>query len=223
MTKLLAIDTSTEIASLALKIGEEFLYREQSNQKTHAQLLLPMIDQLMVDSGLKLKQLDGIIFGCGPGSFTGLRISCSIAKGLAFAHDLDLIPISSLAAIAWKAREVQNDEALPVLAVLDARMNELYWGYFAKGELFAEIKVSPASTIQLPENQPIILAGVGIEHYWKDFPESIKSQVITQRSIVPNAEVMIHLAQQASVKPVSAAEAQPMYVRNQVTQGAPRG
>ena len=94
--KLLAIDTSTEIASVALMIGNELTCEEQGSQKTHAQLLLPMIDKLMVDAGLQLNQLDGIIFGCGPGSFTGLRIACSIAKGLAYAHDLGLIPVSSL-------------------------------------------------------------------------------------------------------------------------------
>ena len=103
--KLLAIDTSTEVASVAVLLDEAIFCTELESQKTQAQLLLPMIDKLMIDTGIQMNQLDGIIFGCGPGSFTGLRIACSIAKGLAYAHDLNLIPVSSLAAIAWSARE----------------------------------------------------------------------------------------------------------------------
>ncbi len=221
--KLLAIDTSTEIASVALMIGEETSCEEQGSQKAHAQLLLPMIDRLMTHAGLQMNQLDGIIFGCGPGSFTGLRIACSIAKGLAYAHDLGLIPVSSLGAIAWAARALHHDPNLPVLAVLDARMHEMYWSYFAKGKLVSEERVNAVQELQLPEQQSVILAGVGIDEYWADFPDSIKSQITAKVTLYPKAEAMIHLAQHAALKPVSVAEAQPIYVRNQVTQGGSRG
>lgn len=221
--KLLAIDTSTERASVALLVGDEMACEEQNSQKTHAKLLLPMIDQLMVHAGLELNQLDGIVFGCGPGSFTGLRIACSIAKGLAYAHDLALFPVSSLDAIAWTAREVQNNISLPLLAVLDARMHEIYWSYFAADILLSHPRVNAAQDIQLPLHQPILLAGVGIDEYWSDFPECLKANIIDKVTLYPDAAAMIRLAMYARIKAVSLTQAQPLYVRNQVTQGDSRG
>ena len=98
--KLLAIDTSTERASVALAVGQEIQSREHLAQRQHAQFLLPVIDELLSEAGLTISQLDGIVFGRGPGSFTGLRIACSIVKGLAYAHDLAVYPVSSLLTIA---------------------------------------------------------------------------------------------------------------------------
>ncbi|MFI4919552.1 MAG: tRNA (adenosine(37)-N6)-threonylcarbamoyltransferase complex dimerization subunit type 1 TsaB [Legionellales bacterium] len=221
--KLLAIDTSTELASVALMVDNEMLCEEQPSQKTHAQLLLPMIDQLMTQADLKISQLDGIVFGCGPGSFTGLRIACSIAKGLAYAHDLGLIPVSSLGAIAYAAREQKEHAHSSVLAVLDARMNELYWSYFSENALISVDKVNAAHEIQLPVQQPVILAGVGIDVYWERIPDVLKSQINTRLTLYPNAAVMIRLALHAKIKPIPVAAAEPVYVRNKVTQGESRG
>lgn len=221
--KLLAIDTSTERASIALMAGAEILSEEQDSQKTHAQLLLPMIDKLMVAGGLQLNQLDGIIFGCGPGSFTGLRIACSIAKGLAYAHDLGLVPVSSLAAIAWSAREEVQDLNAPVVTVLDARMNEMYWGYFNEGSFDTDEKVTPAAKIEPARGQSFVLAGVGIDNYWAEFSADFKTGIATRLNLFPNAAAMIRLSQHAGIKSVAVDEAQPVYVRNHVTQGDSRG
>ncbi|MBL7479402.1 tRNA (adenosine(37)-N6)-threonylcarbamoyltransferase complex dimerization subunit type 1 TsaB [Legionella bononiensis] len=221
--KLLAIDTSTELASVAVLSGEEITCEEQGSQRTHAQLLLPMINRQLVQAGLQMNQLDGIIFGCGPGSFTGLRIACSIAKGLAYAHDLDLIPVSSLAAIAWAAREHPDCASSPIVAVLDARMHEMYWGFYPADQWEADERVNPAQEISLPVNQPVVLAGVGIELYWNDFSDLIKSQISSRLNLFPNAAAMIKLVQHTGINPVPAAQAQPVYVRNQVTQGDSRG
>lgn len=219
---LLAIDTSTEQASVALLVNGVTSCQEQGSQKTHAQVLLPMIDSLMVNAGSSLNQLDGIIFGCGPGSFTGLRIACSIAKGLAYAHDLDLIPVSSLTALAWAARKQLNEANRPVLAVLDARMNELYWAFYTNNEPTVE-QVSKAQDIILPDSQSIILAGTGIEPYWDDIPDLIKTKVSHKLPLFPSASAMIELVCTLGIKPISVAHAQPVYVRNQVTQGDSRG
>ncbi|KTD09256.1 glycoprotease [Legionella gratiana] len=215
--KLLAIDTSTEIASIALLTGKELLCDEQSNPKTHTQFILPMIDKLMVNAGLHMNQLDGIVFGRGPGSFTGLRIACSIAKGLAYAHDLGLIPVSNLVAIAWSVRQQRQGAHLPVLTVLDARMHEMYWAYFAKDQWMAEEKVNPVSEMSIPEEQSIILAGVGIDLYWENFTSKTKSQVSEKLLINPSAAAMIQFAQFSALKPVSAGAAHPVYIRNKVT------
>lgn len=213
--KLLAIDTSTEIASVALLHGEELLCKEHGSQRMHAQFLLPLIDALITEADLSMNQLDAIIFGCGPGSFTGLRIACSIAKGLAYAHDLDLIPVSSLASIAWTARK--HDPLAPVLALLDARMHEMYWAYYEPGQFTAEEKVNTVSQIALPNLQPVVIAGAGIDEYWTDFPNAVKTQMINKLDIYPNAAAMIELARATAIKPISVAQAQPVYVRNQVT------
>ena len=223
MTNLLAIDTSTEQASVALLSNHHILVKEQGSQKTHAQVLLPMIEQLMVDAALSIQQLDGIIFGSGPGSFTGLRIACSIAKGLAYAHDIGLIPVSSLGAITWSVREVLNDMNAPVLAVLDARMHEVYWSYYAPGHHTALEQVSSAQEIQLAGDHSLVLAGVGIDLYRDELPESLRGRISHQIATVPQAAAMITLAQHLAIQPISAADAQPVYVRNQVTQGASRG
>ncbi|WP_454783981.1 tRNA (adenosine(37)-N6)-threonylcarbamoyltransferase complex dimerization subunit type 1 TsaB [Legionella sp. WA2024007413] len=215
--KLLAIDTSTETASVALFTGEELFCEEQNNQKTHAQFIVPMIDKLMVNAGLQMNQLDGIVFGRGPGSFTGLRIACSIAKGLAYANDLQLIPVSSLAAIAWSVRQQKQTNHISVLTVLDARMHEVYWAYFAENQWEAGEHVNPVKELHLPENHSVILAGVGIDLYWNDFTSEIKSHISDKITINPSAAAMIQFAQSSGQKPLSAAEAQPVYVRNKVT------
>lgn len=215
MMNLLAIDTSTEIASIALLSGDKLLIEEQGAQRTHAQLLLPMIDRLMTQAGLILSDLDGVIFGCGPGSFTGLRIACSVAKGLAYAHDLDIIPVSSLDAIVWSVREYNEG---PVLAVLDARMKEMYSAYYSDGIFHSEAQVSPVQEIILPEDAPVILAGVGIETYWAHFSQKLKNSVQKKLNLFPQAAAMISLVQHQKLKPISLSQAQPIYVRNKVTQ-----
>lgn len=183
----------------------------------HAQFLLPLIDELMNDAALSMSELDAVIFGCGPGSFTGLRIACSIAKGLAYAHDLNLIPVSSLATIAWSTRQQAAMADSPVLAVLDARMHEVYWAYYEPGQFTAQEQVNAVSQIIIPGSQPLVVAGVGIDEYWSDFPEIIKTQCLSQFKVTPGAVAMIELAQATQIKPISVAEAQPVYVRNQVT------
>jgi tRNA threonylcarbamoyladenosine biosynthesis protein TsaB len=221
--KLLAIDTSTEMASVALCVGDDFLCEDQPGSRSHAQLLLPIIHGLLSQADVSINQLDAIVFGRGPGSFTGLRIACSIAKGLAYAHDLGVIPVSSLAAIAYAVREKEKYAKLPVLAVLDARMHELYWGYFPVDSLFAEDKLQAASAIKLPSDKPLLLAGVGFEPYVADLPKSLTAHISTQIDCYPSAAAMIRLAMQAKLKPIAAASAEPVYVRNQVTQGDSRG
>jgi tRNA threonylcarbamoyladenosine biosynthesis protein TsaB len=221
--KLLAIDASTDRASIALLVDDVYSSMKQDSQKTHAQVLLPMIDQLLTDRGVLLSQLDGIVFGCGPGSFTGIRIACSIAKGLAYAHALRLIPVCSLDAIAFEARRLGAYQHMPVLSVLDARMQELYWGYYEAHQTMATVYVTPAKDIKLPLQSSLLLAGVGIETYWPHIPESITSQVQHTLEVYPLAQAMIRLACFASIKAVDAAIASPMYVRNQVTHGESHG
>lgn len=221
---LLSIDTSTEKASVALTLNGEIRSEEQGAQRQHARMLLPMIERLLADNGLHLNQLDAIVYGCGPGSFTGLRIACSVAKGLAYSHDLPLLPVSSLAAIANEVRE-RNELAkdAAILAVLDARMNQLYWTCFAEESKGTEEQVSYAADIHMPGETPFILAGVGYESYLQQLPLSLHTRLVNHFPIYPHAQAMIRLALSGEITAVSAAEALPVYVRNQITQGESRG
>lgn len=220
---LLSIDTSTEHASVALLFNGKTFYEEQTQQKTHAQFLLPMIDKLMIAAKASWSLLDAIVFGCGPGSFTGLRIACSVAKGLAYAHDLNLIPVSSLEAIVFAARQQEKGQDQPVLAVLDARMGELYWRFSAsEGDISPE-QVTKAEHISVPTKSPLVVAGLGIETYWEQFPASIKERTSCRLDLYPSALAMIEWAEYAKPPFISAAQAQPIYIRNQVTQGATGG
>ena len=217
--RLLAIDTSTSRATLALSVGDVVYTDEQDNLKAHAKELLPMIDAMLTKSGLQLRELDGIVFGCGPGSFTGLRVTCSLAKALAYAHDLVMYPVSSLAAIA---EEVYHTEAnlLPntnVLAVLDARMQQLYWQSFAaSGTSVMPAQVTDAADIMITPACSLIVAGVGFEEYTSQCSPQLLSQIIADRVIYPHANAMIRLVKAGLIQSVSAAEAQPLYVRNSV-------
>jgi len=252
--KLLAIDTSTDRASVAISLGNELYAEEQDGLRQHAQLLLPMVERLLAHAGLSFSQLDAIVFGRGPGSFTGLRIACSVAKGLAYAYDLPLYPVSSLAAIAdevyqtlinpcgqplersaaqrrvslapqiWgegKKEDVFGADVVdtPILAMIDARMHQVYWGCFMRKSCNVMEKVSSASDILLPFACPFILAGVGLEPYALQLPEAIQAKIVRQCNVFPSANAMIRLVQSGQVKAVNAAEALPVYIRDQVTQG----
>lgn len=215
--KLLAIDTSTERASVAVTCGDELLEETQSNLRQHAQFLLPMVDQLLKTADLSFKQLDGIVFGAGPGSFTGLRIACSVAKGLAYAHDLPMYPISSLASIAYHVKLSEGFDTT-VLSMIDARMQQVYWGYFTNSCFQVSEQVSSAHDIHV-SSQPVILAGVGLETYLPHLSQSIVKHI----ERYPSASAMIRLAQTGNFSPVTAAEALPVYIRNQVTSGGSNG
>lgn len=222
MNRLLAIDTSTSRASVALAVGEQIYYTEHNNIREHAQHVLPMVQQLLTEADVSLSSLDGIVMGQGPGSFTGLRIACSVAKGLAYAHDLIIYPVSSLAAIAESVfYTAQNPQA--VLTLIDARMQEVYWDYYQVNGEHLEHRVGPISTLVLPEVNPLLIAGVGFEAYISALPIAIQRQCINQYVVFPDAQAMIRIVRAGRVTPVSAGEALPVYVRNQIVQGASGG
>jgi tRNA threonylcarbamoyladenosine biosynthesis protein TsaB len=227
MKHLLAIDTSTARASIALAVGEQFYHAEQHNIREHAKFVLPMISELLTQSGITMANLDGIVLGRGPGSFTGLRIACSVVKGLAYPHQLPVYPVSSLAAIYEDARQGILDDNLAsdagVLTIIDARMHEVYWDFYeTSGHHYGE-RVEPVSAITVSGEGPLAIAGVGFEDYLADLPQGIRQRCIQQRVIFPDACAMIRWVRAGHATPVSAEHALPVYVRNQVVQGASGG
>ncbi|KTC65466.1 glycoprotease (O-sialoglycoprotein endopeptidase) (plasmid) [Legionella adelaidensis] len=212
--KLLALDTSTDRASIALSYHNQIETREHHDIRQHAQFLLPMVEELLSSCDLSIKQLDGVVFGRGPGSFTGLRIGCSVAKALAYAADLPLYPVSTLNAIAQK---IWEKGLTNVLAVIDARMHELYWAEIIPGKPFQEY-VSAAEKIQLSTNEKYILAGVGYEVYESALSLSIKQQIMKKETTYPEAASMLQLVLNNKIAAVDADEALPVYIRDDVTQ-----
>lgn len=122
----LALDSSTEYLSLALTTPDGIVARDWHVGQKHAELTLPNLDALLADCGLTVNDLEGVAFGNGPGSFTGLRIGCGIAQGLAFTLGIPVLGISTLAALAASCT------AERVLACLDARMNQVYFAAFRR-------------------------------------------------------------------------------------------
>lgn len=126
--RLLALDTSTEACSAALLLDGETRLRWELTERSHAELILPMIDGLLAESGIRLRDLDGLVFGRGPGAFTGLRVAAGVVQGLAIGAGLKVVPVSSLAAVAWQVDAPAGEQ---VLVCNDARMGEIYWAVFA--------------------------------------------------------------------------------------------
>lgn len=124
--KLLAIETATEACSAALYLDGEVMERYTVEARKHSERILPMMDELLAEAELSLLQLDALAFGRGPGAFTGVRIATGVIQGAAFAADLPVVPVSTLAALAQ--RHYRQTGAVNLLPAFDARMGELYWG-----------------------------------------------------------------------------------------------
>ncbi|HXY75511.1 MAG TPA: tRNA (adenosine(37)-N6)-threonylcarbamoyltransferase complex dimerization subunit type 1 TsaB [Steroidobacteraceae bacterium] len=129
--RILALDTATENCSVALLIEGNSITREELLERGHAERILPMIDELLGESGATLGTLSAIAFGRGPGAFTGLRLAASVTQGLAFGADLPVVPVSDLQAVAQRLLD-RDSAARWVLVCNDARMHEVYWGCFER-------------------------------------------------------------------------------------------
>src|SRR6202011_4884495 len=131
--RVLAVDTATEACSVALLIGDELISRFAEGGRPHAQQVLGMVEAVLAEAEASLSMLDGIAASIGPGAFTGVRISVAVAQGLAFGAGLRVVPVTTLEALAFQVLGrggVMGLGAGAVLACLDARMGEVYWGCF---------------------------------------------------------------------------------------------
>jgi len=214
MPIILAIETSSELASCALLRGETVISRMSSGVRTHSQSILPMIQELLAEAGIALKDCDAIAFGSGPGSFTGVRTACGIAQGLAFGSNLPVVPVVTLDAMALACH--QQHAAAEVLAVIDARMGEVYWAqYHFDATSAMPVAVLPPA-LSAPENvQPQgapVACGNGLSAYAEAFVAG------GHAAVMPHAEQIAQLAAIAFVegRMVTAAEAQPLYLRNKI-------
>jgi tRNA threonylcarbamoyladenosine biosynthesis protein TsaB len=220
MPRLLAVDTATEACSVALgnsgRIVEQHIY----GPREHMQQLLPMIEALLDDAGVSLRDVDAIAFGRGPGSFTGVRIGLGVVQGLAFATGLPLIPVSTLATLAQSAVTDALRPGDRILAAIDARMDEVYWGWF---ELDGEGYVVAVSDehVSLPErvDSPVADSSwIGVGSGWRHAGRLPAGARAIDAGLLPHASALLQLAlplwEQGAV--VGAEEAVPVYLRDDV-------
>ncbi|NIG87604.1 tRNA (adenosine(37)-N6)-threonylcarbamoyltransferase complex dimerization subunit type 1 TsaB [Serratia symbiotica] len=223
-TRILAIDTSTEACSVAIWNQGEILALSELRPREHTQRILPMVQQVLADGGLVLSQLDVLAFGRGPGSFTGVRIGIGIAQGLALGADLPMLGISTLQTMAQGAWRVSHAER--VLAAIDARMGEVYWGQFERQqdgrwhESEGEGVISPAQALERAHGLHGDWACVGTG--WQTYPDLVSGSVLSVRDgqmLLPQAEDMLPLALLAWQQGLAVAveNAEPTYLRNEVT------
>jgi tRNA threonylcarbamoyladenosine biosynthesis protein TsaB len=217
--KLLAFDTSTQWLSVACGEGDAWATRGEKAGQAHSERLLPLIDDVLAEAGWSLADLDAIAFGAGPGSFTGVRIACGVAQGLALGADLPLIPVPTLEALAHAAWRAHG--AARVLACLDARMREVYVAAYERVADRWEPRVAPAvlapAMVALPDvAAPWFAAGDGFLAY----PELVSALHLpaSDGTLVPDARDIAALAlpRLAAGEAVDAAHALPLYVRHRV-------
>ncbi|RTE65883.1 tRNA (adenosine(37)-N6)-threonylcarbamoyltransferase complex dimerization subunit type 1 TsaB [Amphritea opalescens] len=221
MAKILALDTSTDACSVALSIDGEIQEDFRIIPRQHTRQLLPMVDEMLTAAGLKVTQLDAIAFGRGPGSFAGIRIATGAAQGLAFAAELPVIPVSTLAAIALNAAREYNVDR--IISTLDARMNELYsCAYQMRDGLPVALvneTVSAPGSIILPDGERWFAAGKGwvyLDNMSAEVQQAVGTPVL---DIYPSAGVMCELALEAFDRGegISAELAQPVYLRDTIS------
>ncbi|MEN8174264.1 MAG: tRNA (adenosine(37)-N6)-threonylcarbamoyltransferase complex dimerization subunit type 1 TsaB [Pseudomonadota bacterium] len=222
--KLLALDTGGEACSAALWIGGEVEERFVLAPRGHSELILSMTGELLADAGLSRRQLDAVAFGRGPGSFTGVRIAAGVTQGIAYALDIPAVPVSSLGALAQGC--AGGMAATRVLSAFDARMGEVYWGAYetdARGlaRLCGSEQVCRPQEVPLPDGGHWLGAGGG----WAAYEAILKDRLGDRlERVAPDAQVhardvaTLGAALFAAGDFVSAAQARPVYLRDQVAQ-----
>lgn len=194
---ILAIETATNACSVALSFNNTLIQRSAIEPKAHTRLILPMIDSVLKEAGLPLSQIEVFAYGCGPGSFTGVRIASAVIQGLGFGLEKPIIPVSSLRALA---QQIFQEQSTPqICAMIDARMQEMYWGLFQANdqglvELLGEEQLSAKEQCVLPEGQWIVTEG---------FPYA------AEVAFIARAEYLLG-------KSKTALEALPVYLRNRI-------
>ena len=215
--KILALDCSTEYCSVALLIDGEYTERYERAEQRHSEWLLPMIDAVLAESDLALRDLDAIAFGAGPGAFTGLRIACGVAQGLAFGAGRPVVAVPTLLALA------QATDAQRVVAALDARMGEIYLAAYEKIDgqwqaVIAPCLCNPDSVPPLPGDDWFgVGSGFGAhgdklrQHYARELG-------VVDGHAYPHARHIAALALNdwQAGRSVRASDALPLYIRDKV-------
>jgi len=217
--RVLALDASTEACSVALLLDGRLRLRFALTERSHAELVLPMVDDLLVEAGVGLVDLDGLAFGRGPGAFTGLRIASGVAQGLALGAGLPVSPVSSLAAVAEQVAAAGE----VVLVCNDARMGEVYWGVYRR-EADGWVTSLAPEAVSAPERvgagAPAArhAAGNALARYPGLAGRLVTTGLQLHEGVYPRADAVARLGALALAagQGVPAQEALPVYVRDDV-------
>jgi tRNA threonylcarbamoyladenosine biosynthesis protein TsaB len=217
---LLAVDTATDACSVALLVGSRLVGRAETVGQKHSERILPMVREVIEEAGLPLTDCDAFAFGAGPGAFTGLRIACSVAQGLAFGAGRPVVAIGNLAALAFAAAAAAPS-ARRILAAVDARMQEIYWALYAvDGDAVTELSApSLAAAADFAElcrqHRPDLVGGNALHA----FPEqAARIACMTAADARAGADSIVRLAARRFAEGGATAPdlAAPLYVRDRV-------
>ena len=208
---ILAFDTSAASCSVAIQKGKETGYLHQHAPMQQAKLILPMIQGLLAEFSLTLDDLDAIAFGCGPGSFTGIRIASSVAQGLAFAAQKPVISISSLALLAQSA--YLEHQCLKMHVAVDARMDQVYFASYEVHEdglvkLRGNEQLCYPAEVSLTETDVWSGVGDGFDKFIVKPHFVYQTQAHLARAMLPLATKKFEESQW-----IEAADALPLYLR----------
>jgi tRNA threonylcarbamoyladenosine biosynthesis protein TsaB len=212
---LVALETSTELASVAVLHRGRLLSRESSGAQTHSASVLPMLQALLKEAEISLADCAALAYGCGPGSFTGVRTACGLVQGLATGAQRKVAPVVTLLAMADAAREGgAGDE---VVAVLDARMGEVYWAHYVfdgDWRIIAAPALSKAAEVIAAGK--VAVCGNGLLAYPNAFEQINAAPRFPD--VVPHASSIARLAVRAVERGelIAPRDAQPLYLRNKV-------
>lgn len=213
---LLAIETSTELCSVALLRERELFVEEILADNRHSELLAPMVRRILARARLSAAEMDAFAFGQGPGSFTGIRIACGMAQGLAFAAGRPVVPVPSLLALAEQSNEGH------VIAACDARMGEAYLAAYARSgedwiEVIAPRLVDAAALPSLPGRRWAATGSGFDRHAWlrEAYRDAVEMRL---EGDLPRAGAVARVAVRRFARgaAVAADEAAPLYLRDKV-------
>ncbi|MCB1677261.1 MAG: tRNA (adenosine(37)-N6)-threonylcarbamoyltransferase complex dimerization subunit type 1 TsaB [Halioglobus sp.] len=224
MTGILAIETATEACSVALFRDGHYMQRHAVAPRRHSHIVFAMLQELLPSGDLRRHGINAIAYGCGPGSFTGLRIAASAVQGLAYASGLPALAVSTLAGQAQTAlRSGLVDGGATVLSVLDARIDEIYSAVYTFEEGLATLRSGPAvcapGQLELPADCASLCAVGSGYQLLAELPPGVRTRVTTAAAqVLPEARDLIPLAlaQWRRGEQQSPQQVQPVYVRNDV-------
>lgn len=225
MPRFLAIDTTTEVCSVALGNAKTCVTRQSTQANSHAKVVLQLIEEVLSEEGAQLNELDALALTIGPGSFTGIRIGLSVAQSLAYGAQLPIVCLTSLELLAAQCQLDNAHRAKPVIVcpALDARMGEIYWQLFELSQK-GELKPLSPPSIGTPETFNKMsddLSGdvLGVGHGWQVTDVERHDGFSVLPDLKPNAQGMLHIAQQRfeNNELTSAFELEPLYLRNEIT------
>jgi tRNA threonylcarbamoyladenosine biosynthesis protein TsaB len=226
---LLAFEAATQVCSVALLTNGQVFSRFEKVPKRSSEVLLPLINELLLESSISTKELNAIAVGHGPGSFMGVRLAVGVAQGLAFPHNIPLIGVSTLQILAQSAFD--QFQSTLVLTAWDARMQEMYYGAYQMHKtgimhpLHADQLISPHQYVLPKKNAELeyTIAGNAWAVYYNDFSKAFKARfhkTMAERAwIYPNAASLLTIAKHRyeNKQYISALDLSPVYLRNKVT------